>query len=347
MTLTKQKPKRVPATHQKRHGRHHKHSEHYVKTYWPYLPMIAILVFSFVLNNWITQVHRGVLGYATGISVQGLLNGTNNQRSSNGVGSLALNSQLDQAAQAKANDMAARDYWSHNTPDGATPWSFMTSAGYSYHTAGENLAYGFDTSDGTITGWMNSPEHRANILNTSFVDVGFGIANSSNYQGSGPETIVVAMYASPASAPAPAPAPITPTPKPSASPQPVATSSAEPAPAPASSLDQQSTGGQSAGGSSESKKVPATTTPTSAPTPEPNQERLSRVQLVAGLGAGMAVVITAFLISAFVIFRHSRAWHKKLKRGEKFVIHHPVLDIAAVAAVALLVLISQTSGLIR
>ncbi len=199
MTLSKQKTRRPTTNHRKLTGQHHKQGPHYIKAYWPYLPMIGILLLGILANSWFARVNHSVLGYATDISISSLLSGTNDQRSANGEAGLGLNGQLDQAAQAKANDMAARDYWSHNTPDGQTPWTFITAAGYSYQTAGENLAYGFDTSSATITGWMNSPGHRANILNTSFTEVGFGIVNIPNYQGSGPQTLVVAMYASPAS----------------------------------------------------------------------------------------------------------------------------------------------------
>jgi hypothetical protein len=96
--------------------------------------------------------------------------------------------------------MAARDYWSHNTPDGKTPWAFITKTGYHYQKAGENLAYGFSNAEDTITGWMNSTEHRANILNASYSEVGFGVVDVPNYNHSGPETLVVAMYARPATA---------------------------------------------------------------------------------------------------------------------------------------------------
>src|SRR5690606_1752560 len=77
------------------------------------------------------------------------------------------------------------------------PWVFINNAGYNYLRAGENLAYGFATSGDTISGWMNSPTHRNNMLDTAFVEVGFGFANSENFNDSGPETVVVAMYAKP------------------------------------------------------------------------------------------------------------------------------------------------------
>lgn len=198
MTLTKTKPRRATKADQQRTGHHHHHGHHYLKTYWPYLPIIAIISFGFVANGWLGTAHKSVLGYATDMSVSSLLSDTNTQRTTHGQPALSLNADLDKAAQAKSDDMAARDYWSHITPDGKTPWAFVTASGYNYRTAGENLAYGFSTASSVITGWMNSPEHRANLLGTSYHDVGFGIANIPNYQHDGPETLVVAMYASPA-----------------------------------------------------------------------------------------------------------------------------------------------------
>jgi uncharacterized protein YkwD len=197
MTLTKTKPHKPSKAERQRVGHHHQHSNHYIKTYWPYLPMLAIISAGFVANNWLGNLHKNVLGYATDMSVSSLLTDTNQVRSAHGSSQLHLNAQLDQAAQAKANDMAARNYWSHITPDGTTPWSFITASQYTYESAGENLAYGFTGASSVITGWMNSPEHRANLLG-DYKDVGFGIANIPNFQHNGPETLVVAMYASPA-----------------------------------------------------------------------------------------------------------------------------------------------------
>ncbi len=178
---------RKPKSHtKKRVGAHHRHGHSYAKAYWPYLPMIAVISFGLVLNSWLGSLNKDVLGYASEMGSSSLLSGTNNQRVANGLGSLALSSQLNQAAQAKANDLMVHDYWAHNSPTGVTPWYWIGSVGYAYQTAGENLAYGFTTSSDTITGWMNSPGHRANILNGSFSQVGFGIVNAPNYRGTGP-----------------------------------------------------------------------------------------------------------------------------------------------------------------
>ena len=168
--------------------------------------MLLIVILGFVINTMWSASGQGVLSYATNMNISALLQETNIQRSQNGKDALALNGLLNKAAQQKANDMAARNYWSHTSPEGTQPWQVISSVGYTYTTAGENLAYGFDTSANAISGWMNSAGHRANVLSENFREVGFGIANAENYQGDGEQTIVVAMYATPkaiASAPAP------------------------------------------------------------------------------------------------------------------------------------------------
>jgi len=199
MTLTKQKV-RVPPSHLKRRGQHHTKSEHYIKAYWPYLPVFAVLGLGIILNGLIGRVHHNVLGYSTNISSQVLLAETNGERLAHNASALNLNAQLTTAAQAKANDMAQRNYWSHITPDGKQPWSFVQASGYQYQAAGENLAYGFGTSDQVMSAWMHSPEHRDNLLNPNYQDVGFATADVANYQGTGPETVIVAMYGEPVGA---------------------------------------------------------------------------------------------------------------------------------------------------
>lgn len=198
MTLTKTPARRPTATHKKRVGAHHKQNPHYTKSYWPYIPIFFVLAVGFVFNNWLNRAHHDVLGYATNVSSQVLLQETNQQRSVKHEGALHINETLSRAAQSKANDMAQKGYWSHVTPDGKQPWYFITAQGYNYSAAGENLAYGFGTSQQIVSAWMQSPEHRANILNADYQEVGFATANIANYQGTGAQTIIVALYATPA-----------------------------------------------------------------------------------------------------------------------------------------------------
>jgi uncharacterized protein YkwD len=133
-------------------------------------------------------------GTASAVSNMTLVTLTNNQRAAAGLAPLSWNGSLSQSAMLKTQDMCAKDYWAHDSPDGLTPWTFMDRAGYPYTIAGENLAKNFATDDGIMTGWMNSPGHRANILKTDFTDIGIATANCA-LQGV-QTTLVVAHYGS-------------------------------------------------------------------------------------------------------------------------------------------------------
>jgi hypothetical protein len=345
------KPKR-PTTvqHKRRQGSHHKKDDRYMKPYWPYIPLVLMVVVGLVFSNLWTVSARGVLGYATDVSPTGLVNSTNNQRIAAGLGSLALNAKLNQAAQSKANDMVARDYWSHNTPDGATPWTFFSAAGYSYANAGENLAYGFDTSDSTVTAWMNSPEHKANILG-SYTEVGFGIANSGNYQGTGPETIVVAMYATPAAEPAPAPAPTTPAPSKSTK-QPVSTAPTSETPTGDTPPTSEPTAANAADKPQETNATAANNSGVARANNDKNvaAKNVSRIQLITnGEAAWSTFVVTALAVVALAVFvlRHGIFWHRFLVRGENFITRHKFLDIALVATAVIAYVLTRSAGVIH
>ena len=129
-----------------------------------------------------------VLGTFSDISNQQLLILTNQQRQNNNLASLTDNSELDQAAANKAADMFSKDYWAHNAPDGTTPWVFIKSSGYNYIYAGENLARGFNSAPDVINAWMNSPEHRQNVLSPNYQNVGFAVATGKL---SGEDTVLV------------------------------------------------------------------------------------------------------------------------------------------------------------
>ena len=88
----------------------------------------------------------------------------NTSRTDNSLTPLISSTNLRQSACNKAQDIVDRNYWSHNEPDGTTPWHFITEAGYSYTKAGENLAKDFTSPEDTVKGWLNSPTHKANII---------------------------------------------------------------------------------------------------------------------------------------------------------------------------------------
>jgi hypothetical protein len=132
------------------------------------------------------------LSYAIG--AENILTLSNQVRDQNGKTELTTNSVLMSAAQAKAEHMVANRYFAHFSPDGKTPWDFFNEAGYTYEVAGENLAITNEDDQAVITGWMNSPTHRENLLSSDYSDIGIGIAKYGDYQGNKNTTIIVALY---------------------------------------------------------------------------------------------------------------------------------------------------------
>lgn len=103
---------------------------------------------------------------------------TNEERTRLGLAPLTENPKLDASAQAKCNDHAQKNYWTHETPDGKTPWDFIVAADYSYRKAGENLAHGQNNSSTVIREWMGSPKHKENIVLPEYREIGFGVCST-------------------------------------------------------------------------------------------------------------------------------------------------------------------------
>ena len=106
------------------------------------------------------------------LDVPSLLEATNKDRAVAGLPALIEDQRLETSASAKCTDMQARNYWSHNTPDGRTPWTFFT---YDWPFKGENLARGYNTSVTAEEGWMNSPTHKDNLLKPQYTHVGYAV----------------------------------------------------------------------------------------------------------------------------------------------------------------------------
>jgi uncharacterized protein YkwD len=104
---------------------------------------------------------------------------TNADRSTRALASVKQNAALTFAAQKKADDMLARGYFAHVSPDGGTPWQWFRSSGYPYLYAGENLAMNFYSASDVESAWMNSPTHRANITDARYKEIGIGIARGT------------------------------------------------------------------------------------------------------------------------------------------------------------------------
>ncbi|MFD5800836.1 CAP domain-containing protein [Streptomyces sp. NPDC127020] len=105
----------------------------------------------------------------------------NAERSKAGCSPVTVNSALTKAAQAHSEDMAATGTMSHSGSNGSSPEDRITNAGYNWSTYGENVAYGYETPEKVMAGWMSSPGHKENILNCDFKEIGVGLAQPGSY----------------------------------------------------------------------------------------------------------------------------------------------------------------------
>lgn len=160
--------------------------------------LLLYAIFLFLMQFGLHLVARnfpGVLGFASNISVEEIVLLTNQQRKAQGLTELKRNDRLSQAAVEKASYMLAKNYWSHNAPDGTTPWYFVQKYNYHYLYAGENLAKDFQNSADVVDAWMASRAgHRENILNGKYQDIGVAVVNGvlDGFE----TTLVVQMFGS-------------------------------------------------------------------------------------------------------------------------------------------------------
>ncbi|MYV98041.1 CAP domain-containing protein [Streptomyces sp. SID3343] len=103
-----------------------------------------------------------------------MLAAVNEERAKAGCAPVKSDAKLRELARAHSADMARRNYFDHNTPEGLTPWDRAEKAGVS-NLGAENIARGQKTADAVMRAWMNSPGHRRNILDCSLTTLGVGI----------------------------------------------------------------------------------------------------------------------------------------------------------------------------
>jgi uncharacterized protein YkwD len=136
-------------------------------------PLYALLVAEPV-EDWFA---RGTAGLRDLARVRAeMLARVNAERKKAGAAPLRPHAQLDQAAQRHAEDMLARHYFAHQSPEGKTVRERARAAGYDWRAIGENIAEGQLTVDEVMDTWMHSPGHRRNILDPGFRELGVGLA---------------------------------------------------------------------------------------------------------------------------------------------------------------------------
>ncbi len=181
-----------------------------------FVVILALFIKSFSFISWFALMDRPFFADITSGLVVYL---SNQERQAAGLSQLIENPALDQAALDKALDMLAKNYFSHNAPDGASPWHWFSKNGYAYKYAGENLAVDFYESKDVVRAWMDSPTHKFNILNNNYQEIGVAVVKGS-LQGR-ETTLVVQLFGSPKTviSQAPSPSPLISSPTPGIKPQ--------------------------------------------------------------------------------------------------------------------------------
>lgn len=165
---------------------------HLIRRYGLLFVLLLVIGVQAVYNF---NIGGSVLSGSADVSQEALLREANQARADHDLNELRLNDKLNKAAYLKAKDMFANQYWGHTSPSGVEPWKWLADVEYGYTRAGENLAKNFYTAEATTTAWMNSPEHRANILEPDYTEAGFAVA-TGELDGQ-TTTIVVALYGRP------------------------------------------------------------------------------------------------------------------------------------------------------
>ncbi|MGC8651176.1 MAG: CAP domain-containing protein [Minisyncoccia bacterium] len=181
--------------------------------------IITVLILLFLLSKVLFSFQLILLQQSTlfaDLNAQKIIALTNEVRQQYGLSPLKENPLLDEAAKEKAQDMFQNNYFAHFSPTGVSPWYWISKSGYNYHYAGENLAMNFIDSDEVVKAWLNSPGHRANLLNGNYQDIGIAILPADYSKTSGiNQPLVVQLFGSPQATKTKLPSETTKTTKPS------------------------------------------------------------------------------------------------------------------------------------
>src|SRR5436190_13299407 len=104
---------------------------------------------------------------------------------------LQFDPRLAAAADDRMRDMEELAYWSHESPDGRSPFMWLRMRNYPYQNAGENLAAGFETCEVLVDAWMESKGHRDNILSANYTECGIAVIDGSTTRRAVGKSIVV------------------------------------------------------------------------------------------------------------------------------------------------------------
>ncbi len=169
------------------------HPETHKKAHLLSFKALIVYVLFFVMLqfglNGVSKVQPGVLGVSADLNEQDLIKLTNVERQKAGLPPVTEDPRLAKAAEEKAKNMFAENYWAHYSPSGKSPWEFISNSGYKYSYAGENLARNFYTSKDVVDAWMASKMgHKENLLNPKYQNIGMAVMEG---QLNGKKTMLV------------------------------------------------------------------------------------------------------------------------------------------------------------
>ena len=156
------------------------------------LSVLVVLLFFVNQNNF--KIING-LNLTGAIYPAVLADMTNENRAEDGLSKLAWNPTLERAASMKAEDMRSNGYFAHTSPRGISPWYWFDQAKYDFIYAGENLALDFTESKDVQEAWLNSPTHRADVVNHDYTEIGISSVGGV-YEGR-KTTFVVEFFGKP------------------------------------------------------------------------------------------------------------------------------------------------------
>ncbi len=149
---------------------------------------IALLAVKIALTVYLFAIYPNMAKMSK-LMVQEVFDFVNSERRGVNFNTLTFNDKLNQAAQAKADDMINKDYFAHKSPDGKMPWDWVSRKDYPYLYMGENLAMNFTSAQSAHNALMLSPTHKKNILNSKYSEVGVAIA-TGDFEGKNTNILV-------------------------------------------------------------------------------------------------------------------------------------------------------------
>ncbi len=161
-------------------------------------PIVSLPNLQSNIKPVISSTGNEVTAEISRLSISGILNETNEERTNKQLPKLRINAQLNKAAESKLQDMFTQQYFQHVSPTGVSVSDLIRKAGYEYIVVGENLALGnFGGDPQVVLAWMNSPGHKANILDPRFQEIGIAVGKGL-YNGK-EQWIAVQQFAKPLS----------------------------------------------------------------------------------------------------------------------------------------------------